>query len=883
MLVRMAALAVFVLCCRADDLASLVDKLLASSSDAERERILSESSPELYRACHDRANALFDNDKYEPARTAYLAAQAVALRLKDNASVARCDHDLARWYLRMEKPAMAIEVLEHGLKLSQFGNYKAVSMDLFRGLGVAQKRLGNLDAAANAAERSLSLARELHDKQGELDALINLSGVHGDSGDLRRAIIEENESLRIAESLGAHDDLAAILLNLGIEYFYQGDLEISLTHLDRALREARDARDQAFVFAQRALVQGQLKKDAEALESYARALKLSRQTSDTITEAATLFHRSDFLRERRRWAEALADAKAGLALVDPTENPWWFCEGLIERALAEAGRGDAGAALLTAREAERIARVSGGPVRMESALEAVGVAALASGHRDQAKAAFEEGVAALEAWRRHAATDQYQTQEFLEDKIGLYHGLIAVLVDEGRFAEAFRVAEQAKARKLTDILRNGRVQIDGGMTPDEKRTERKLAAAVTEWNKRLVSQAQPNAQMLAARDQAAAELSAWEARLYAMRPKLRLDRAEFAPLTLSEAADLLPDAQTAVLEFVAARDNLFGFVLTRTAMGKVSLVARRLAANREDLDRAVRDFQNRLATANYDFRTQAANLYARLFEPFHSTLNGKRLLCIVPDGPLWNVAFAALIQPSRRYLIQDYALFQAPSLTALRETRRLHARAMQPARVLAIGDPAMPEGFAPLPDAAEEVRQVGAIYGPGAGAIYTGANATEEQWRSAAPGYSILHLATHGVLNDVNPLYSYLVLAPGGTDDGMLEAREVLAQNLHAQLAVLSACETARGQVRYGEGLLGMSWAFLAAGTPATLVSQWKVTSSSTSRLMVAFHRHFASTASTTWHGKAHALQAAMLELGQLGNYQHPAYWAGFTIIGDGY
>jgi CHAT domain-containing protein len=139
------------------------------------------------------------------------------------------------------------------------------------------------------------------------------------------------------------------------------------------------------------------------------------------------------------------------------------------------------------------------------------------------------------------------------------------------------------------------------------------------------------------------------------------------------------------------------------------------------------------------------------------------------------------------------------------------------------------------------------------------------------------------VLNDVNPLYSYLVLARGGKDDGMLEAREILGQDLRAQLAVLSACETARGQVRYGEGLIGMSWAFLAAGTPATLVSQWKVESGSTSRLMVAFHRRFAGVDSTAWNGKAQALQQAMLQVQYLASYRHPVYWAGFTIIGDGY
>jgi hypothetical protein len=83
---------------------------------------------------------------------------------KDNAGVARCDHGIAYCYLRIEKPAAAIEVIAHGLKLSEARDYKVVSMDLFRGLGVAQTTLGNLDAAASATERSLSRCR-LHPKK----------------------------------------------------------------------------------------------------------------------------------------------------------------------------------------------------------------------------------------------------------------------------------------------------------------------------------------------------------------------------------------------------------------------------------------------------------------------------------------------------------------------------------------------------------------------------------------------------------------------------------------------------------------------------------------------------------------------------------------------
>jgi CHAT domain-containing protein len=97
----------------------------------------------------------------------------------------------------------------------------------------------------------------------------------------------------------------------------------------------------------------------------------------------------------------------------------------------------------------------------------------------------------------------------------------------------------------------------------------------------------------------------------------------------------------------------------------------------------------------------------------------------------------------------------------------------------------------------------------------------------------ILHFATHAVLDDQNPLYSYLVLAPGSdqNEDGLLEAWELMQIDLRAELAVLSACDTGRGRVAYGEGLIGMTWSLFVAGVPTTVASQWQVPSDSTARL----------------------------------------------------
>lgn len=101
--------------------------------------------------------------------------------------------------------------------------------------------------------------------------------------------------------------------------------------------------------------------------------------------------------------------------------------------------------------------------------------------------------------------------------------------------------------------------------------------------------------------------------------------------------------------------------------------------------------------------------------------------------------------------------------------------------------------------------------------------ATEVAFKEEAPRYDVIHIAAHAIVDDRAPLYSAIVLARGkGEEDGLLEAREVADLPLHADLAVLSACDTARGKIGIGEGAIGLSWAFFAAGCPTTVVSQWR-------------------------------------------------------------
>lgn len=321
---------------------------------------------------------------------------------------------------------------------------------------------------------------------------------------------------------------------------------------------------------------------------------------------------------------------------------------------------------------------------------------------------------------------------------------------------------------------------------------------------------------------------------------------------------------------------------------------------REELARQTEAFRLQLAGRDLGFRATASKLYELLLKPAEAQLRGKTNLVIVPDNTLWDLPFQALPNGSNRFLLEDAAVAYAPSLTVLREmTKRRKGWAAEsaPATLLALGNPTLgkAEGGAaaalrdgkldPLPDAEQEVKALGRPYGASRSKVYTGAEAREDRFKSEAGKARILHFAAHGLVNNASPMYSHLALAGGGAgEDGLLEAWELTRLDLKADLAVLSACETARGRAAAGEGMIGLSWAMFIAGVPSIVVSQWKVESAGTRELMVSFHRALispqaAGKAKTT---KSEALRQSALKMMKNPETNHPFYWAGFVLVGEG-
>jgi CHAT domain-containing protein len=228
--------------------------------------------------------------------------------------------------------------------------------------------------------------------------------------------------------------------------------------------------------------------------------------------------------------------------------------------------------------------------------------------------------------------------------------------------------------------------------------------------------------------------------------------------------------------------------------------------------------------------------------------------------------------------VETASVAYAPSLTVLREDLGRRQGNDGPPTLFAMGKAEFAAtGLDPLPEAETQVEGLVPIYGADRSAVYVGSDASEERFKTEAPRHRIVHLASHGILDEASPFYSHVVLSSGPKEDGLLEAWELLDLELHAELVILSACETGRGRVAPGEGIMGTTWALLVAGSEATVASQWKVESTSAASLMTRFHEGLARGDGA----KAEQLRRATLEVMKVPRYSHPFYWAPFVLVGN--
>lgn len=341
------------------------------------------------------------------------------------------------------------------------------------------------------------------------------------------------------------------------------------------------------------------------------------------------------------------------------------------------------------------------------------------------------------------------------------------------------------------------------------------------------------------------------------------------PLSLAEIRARLPE-QVQFVQYAVLPDRLEMWVVSKT---RFELIERPITA--AELEQRVDDYQSSVIGKSSDegVRRAAQELYKLLIPP---DLDHSQQLCLIPDKSLHQLAFASLVSPSGKYLLEDFALFFAPSASVLvlaSEHARLKGRADEE-RLLSVGNPDFDrEEHSGLPDlrAAEvEARAVTAGYRQPLELL--GGEATKSAFLRNFAQVEVIHFAGHFVANPQSPGDSKLLFAAGE-----LRSSELGKYKLpRASLVVLSACETGFERYDKSEGAIGVARTFLALGAPVVVASQWKVDSEPTKDLMIAFHRNRKEKGLTS----AESLRRAQLELLNRDETKAPFYWAAFSLFG---
>ena len=459
---------------------------------------------------------------------------------------------------------------------------------------------------------------------------------------------------------------------------------------------------------------------------------------------------------------------------------------------------------------------------------------------------------------------------YVPQPVRVYERLIHLLVAQGKPAEALEVAEHFKARAFVDLLGRKVERLPSRVTESLLGRERQLRRQLESLQRKVSFQAQRAqldelARVTREHDEAAGQI--------------RLQDDEYAealfPLRQRAARyQAALDDDTALIEYVVGSRETTAWVVT--LRGVEAVVIPRSAT---EVGALVAAAQRTLRSPGDLHATQAtlSRLSAAVLHPVLARVPASaRRLVVVGHGVLHLVPFAALPDLTGRYLLETRAVVAAPSASSLGYCERKNPRRSKGFDVPAARGVAFALGLAPppsttwlpLPGTLVEARGVARSL-PGTQVI-EGAAMTLEAIRREAPRAAVLHFATHGRYDPDSPLDSCLV-----TSDGTLPAADIFGLRLRAYSVVLSACQTALGKLRAGDDIVGLTRAFIYAGTPAVISTLWKIADAPTADLMQAFYKRLASS------DRADALRAAQLELLARPETSHPYYWAAFVVTGD--
>jgi CHAT domain-containing protein/tetratricopeptide (TPR) repeat protein len=831
-------------------------------------------------------------------------------------------------------------------------------------LGNIANSRGDLDAAGDAYRRALAMAEKRAPGSLEVAAILNNLGVIASTrGDLDGAREFYGRALAIQEQHAPGSlDVAMSLINLGVVAVDRGDLDAGGDYYQRALaiqeKQAPDSPDVAASLNNLGVVARHRGDLDGARDDYQRALTLNEKVAPGSLDVAGGLNNLGDVAFARGDLEAARDYHERALEVQEKLAPGGLdvAESLVDLGQVAFSRGDLAAARDHYERALAIQeRLAPGSLAIAASLCGLAEALRKQGRPDES----EEHLA--RAWsivreQRSALVGDEEERAFGVLEADVAPKLVGARLAQGKIAEAFQALEEGRAHGLLELL-SERGLSQAGNDPElwrtyviaehafhsaaqdlaaagesEARLERETQAATLPRGGATADAAAPNrasALAEAAKERAAASSAYTKARLEQDRILGEIRRSvpglEPRARSFDEARQLLPK-RSVFLAWLVGQEEATVFVIPSDA--KLAIEAHAIPLGEAQLAKRVAALVDRIGEEaslqgasgpagahrpgpiDPALVSESRDLFETLLpRPARAAVQRSERVIVSPDGPLWDLPFAALVTNGSgdpKWLGLEKRLSTTASMTVLAlERERASATGTTKREVLVVGDPLLTRtamqippppvvrgaqsslvagGSLPgrIPASAEEARRIAALYGT---EPLIGEAATEVAVRQRISRAAVVHLATHAYFHPRLAMSSGILLAPpksepgpGETDnDGALQAWEFgRTLPLDADLVVLSACETGRGERVRGEGLVGLTRALQGAGARSVVASHWKVADASTAALMVSFHERLKEGLA-----KDEALRRAMMESAAGPATHHPYYWAAFFLTGD--
>ncbi|MEC4985734.1 MAG: CHAT domain-containing tetratricopeptide repeat protein, partial [Oscillatoria sp. PMC 1076.18] len=494
--------------------------------------------------------------------------------------------------------------------------------------------------------------------------------------------------------------------------------------------------------------------------------------------------------------------------------------------------------------------------------------------------------------------------------------------NQGYDAQALHISERARARSLLELLTEANANIRSGVDSQLLAQEQNLLQQINalEHRKHQLLNSQYTQteidEINALSESLLSQLDQLEAQIRVTSPRYA-DLKYPEPLTLKEIQQQVLDDDTLLLQYSLSEFGSYLWAVTKDSITSYELPPQ------ADIEAAAKEFYTQLESPEIPESETAVKLSEMILAPVAAQLGNKRLL-VVGDGALQSIPFAALpvTSPSSSPLgglgytplLAQNEIVTLPSASTIAINRQqLENRSFAPKTLAVIADPVFNEDDSRLTGTPEQPSDTNLNYAAltrsflDFGDNFTRLEFTRkeaqtilafvpENQRSSAldfaasrevttspelAEYQIVHFATHGLINLVNPELSGIVLSlfdeNGAPENGFLRLHDIFNLNLPAELVVLSACQTGLGEEVRGEGLVGLTRGFMYAGAKRVVVSLWSVNDVATSELMGLFYQKMLSEKLTP----VQALREAQLEMLKSQNWQAPYYWAAFTIQGE--